>query len=141
MVYTTKFIKTKFKLFLNCRVKMVSADQETIYSDQNPFKIFSSSYSSLPSNPQLLQSAVKPAETAQHKAAAATKPYNQQLSRTNLFKSAIRPFTSAIPKLSHGKQTAKTSTLPTLKTSEEPGLGSSTLPTYLLSYQKKEVDF
>ena len=121
---------------------MVSADQETIYSDQNPFKIFSSSYSSLPPNPQLLQSTVKPPETAQHKAAAANKPYNQQLSKTNLFKSAIRPFTSAIPKLSHGKGTAaKTSTLPTLKTCEEPGFSSSTLPTYPISYQKKEVTF
>ena len=118
---------------------MVSADQETVYSDQNPFKIFSSSYSSLPSNPQLLQSAVKQAETAQNKAAAATKPYNQQLSKTNLIKSAIRPFTSAIPKLSHGKGAAKTSTLPALKTSDEPGLWSSTLPTYSLSYQTKEV--
>ena len=126
---------------------MVSADQETIYSDQNPFKIFSSSYSSLPANTELLQSAIRPAGAGD---SPSPPPINLQTEnppvnvKTNLLKSAIRPivsFTSAIPKLSQVKDSAKYSSLPKQKTSELPTLvgTNSTLPTQSVSYQNRQV--
>ena len=127
---------------------MVSADQETIYSDQNPFKIFSSSYSSLPANTELLQSAIRPAVVAGD--SPSPPPVNLQTEnppvniKTNLLKSAIRPivsFTSAIPKLSQVKDSSKYSTLPKYKTSELPTFvgANSTLPPQSVSYQYRQV--